>query len=104
MEAHPIIGEVRGKGLMIAIDLTKDRKTKARFTADEIYNFLLGAVARGMLLSYSDWGLSIFPPLNIDEGIAEEIVKIMDSTLHTGPIHDLDLGARLVRAYVRSIL
>ena len=73
---------------MIAIDLTKDRKTKKRFTGDEIYNFLLDVVSRGLLISYSNWGLSLFPPLNIDEGIADEIVEIIDKSLHTGPIAD----------------
>jgi putrescine aminotransferase len=104
MDSHPIIGEVRGSGLMIAIDLTKNRKTKECFTGDEIYNFLLDAVSRGMLLSYSDWGLSMFPPFNIDEGIADQIVEIMDKTLHTGAIAELDRKARLLKEFAISKL
>jgi putrescine aminotransferase len=104
MDSHPIIGEVRGSGLMIAIDLTKDRKTKECFTSDEIYNFLLDAVSRGMLLSYSDWGLSLFPPLNIDEGIADQIVEIMNKTLRTGAIAELERKARLLKEFAISKL
>lgn len=104
MTSHPIIGEVRGSGLMIAIDLTRDRKTKERFTGDEIYNFLLDAISRGLLLSYSDWGLSLFPPLNIDEGIADQIVGIMDKTLRTGAIAELDRKARLLKEFAISKL
>jgi adenosylmethionine-8-amino-7-oxononanoate aminotransferase len=104
MESHPIIGEIRGSGLMIGIDLTKNRKTKKRFTDDEIYNFLLDAITRGLLHSYSEWGLSIFPPFNIDEGIADEIVEIMDKSLRTGPIVELDRKARLLKEFAISRL
>jgi 4-aminobutyrate aminotransferase-like enzyme len=104
MDSHPIIGEVRGSGLMIAIDLTKNRKTKECFTRDNIYNFLLDAVSRGMLLTYSDWGLSLFPPFNIDEGIADQIVEIMDKTLRTGAIAELDRKARLLKEFAISKL
>jgi putrescine aminotransferase len=102
MDSHPIIGEVRGSGMMIAIDLTKDRKTKECFTSDEINNFLLDVIGRGMLLSYSDWGLSLFPPLNIDEEIADQIVEIMDKALHTGAIAELSRKARLLKEFAIS--
>lgn len=102
MDGHPIIGEVRGTGLMLAIDLTKSRQTKEPFAAAEIYDFLLDTVSRGLLLSYSDWGLSLFPPLNIDEAIADEIAKIMDGVLHTGTRAELERKARLFKAFARS--
>jgi len=102
MDNHPIIGEIRGSGLMIGIDLTRNRKTKERFSDDEIYNFLLDVISRGLLLSYSEWGLSIFPPFNIDEGIADEIVEIMDKALRTGPIVELDRKARLFKEFAIS--
>jgi adenosylmethionine-8-amino-7-oxononanoate aminotransferase len=104
MDDHPIIGEVRGSGLMIAIDLAKDRNTKEPFTSDEIYNFLLDVVERGLLLSYSDWGLSLFPPLNIDEGIADEIMQIMNKSLHTGTIAEFGRKARLLKEFTASKL
>ena len=104
MENHPIIGEVRGRGLMIAIDLTKDRKTREPLTSDEIYNFLLSSFGHGILLSLSDYGLSLFPPLNIDEAIADEIVTIMDKVFHTGKLADLDRNLHLLKEFVRSKL
>jgi adenosylmethionine-8-amino-7-oxononanoate aminotransferase len=104
MDTHPIIGEVRGNGLMIAIDLTKDRKTKECFTSDEIYNFLLDAVSRGLLLTYSKWGLSLFPPFTIDEGIADQIVEVLDKALRTGPVAEIDRKARLLKEFAISKL
>jgi adenosylmethionine-8-amino-7-oxononanoate aminotransferase len=102
MNTHPIIGEVRGSGLMIAIDLTKDRNTKEPFTNDEIYAFWLDATSRGLLLSFNDWGLSLFPPLITDEGTADGIVQIMDDTLHTGAKAEIERKARLVREFALS--
>lgn len=104
MDDHPIIGEVRGSGLMIAIDLTKDRKTKRLFSNNEIFNILLNAVQRGMLLSYNDKGLNIFPPLNIDEVIADEIVAIMDKALHIGLLTDMNRNMRLLKDFAISKL
>jgi putrescine aminotransferase len=104
MDNHPIIGEVRGSGLMIAIDFTRDRKTREPLTSDEIYNFMVSSYVHGMLLSLSDYGLSLFPPLNIDEAIADEIVRIMDKVLHTGRLADLDRNAHLVKEFLRSII
>ena len=104
MEDHPMIGEVRGSGLMIGIDLVKDRKTKEPFSSDEIYYFLLDVIDRGLLLSYSECGLSLFPPLNIDEGTADEIVQIIDKSLHSSVMADLGRKARLLRAFAASRL
>jgi 4-aminobutyrate aminotransferase len=45
---HPIMGDVRGKGLMIGVEFVRDaRKTKAK---DESNEFVLEAFKRGLLL------------------------------------------------------
>lgn len=97
MAAHPMIGEVRGSGLMIAIDFTKDRKTREPYTSDEIFEIWFDVGARGVIVSFSDWGLSLFPPLTIDEGTADEIVHVMDEALHTGAKAQIDRKARQLK-------
>ena len=104
LDTHPIIGEVRGRGLMIGIDLTHDRKTRERVTNDEIFNFMLSSYVHGLLHSLSECGLSLFPPLNIDEAIADEIVAIMDKVFHTGRMADLERNAGLLKEFIKSKL
>jgi 4-aminobutyrate aminotransferase-like enzyme len=48
--------------------------------------------------------LSLFPPLNIDEEIANQIVEIMDKALHTGAIAELSRKARLLKEFAISKL
>lgn len=102
MENHPIIGEVRGKGLMIGIDLTRDRKTRQPFASQDIFNFMLSSYANNLLHSLSECGLSLFPPLNIDEEIADEIVSVMDKVFHTGMRADLERNLRLLKSLIKS--
>src|SRR6266849_5355756 len=46
---HPLIGDVRGRGLMIGVELVRDRQTKERAT-DERDAVVSGAFTRGLLV------------------------------------------------------
>jgi len=76
---YPFIGEVRGQGLMIGVELVKDRETKQPFTADELFEVTYDLVERGLLVSLDT--LRLFPPLNIDEPTADQVLKIIDQSL-----------------------
>lgn len=79
MEKHPIMGDVRGRGMMIAIELVLDRASKTPISDADRLNLMLDLGERGLLCSYG--GFWLFPPLNIDEGIADEMLKIISAAL-----------------------
>ena len=84
---HPIVGEVRVKGLIGAIELVKDKKTRARF--DELGR--VGGICRdhcfdNNLVMRACWDTMVFsPPLCITEAEVDEWAdltrKALDATL-----------------------
>jgi 4-aminobutyrate aminotransferase len=78
---HPTIGDVRGKGLMIGIELVKDKATKER--APEMRDELLQrAFQKGLLLLGCGPNTSRFmPALNISQDIADEGLAIFEEAL-----------------------
>ena len=86
----PLVGDVRGRGLLLAIELVADRSTSAKFPVEVDPGALL--VQRGLehgLLLYSrrqnqgrfgDW-LVVAPPLIIDESIADALVERLGAVL-----------------------
>jgi len=80
-DKHPLIGDVRGKGLMIGIELVQDRTTKAR--AVEERNALVQAMfRRGVLvLGAGRNALRLAPPLVLCKGQADSVLRVMDEAL-----------------------
>jgi 4-aminobutyrate aminotransferase len=66
-----IVGDVRGKGLMIGVELVRDQRTKER--AGDLRNFIVDrAFHKGLLmLGAGENSLRLSPPLLIDEGQAD---------------------------------
>ena len=80
-DKHPLIGDVRGRGLMIGVELVRDRKTKERAT-DERDAVVNAAFARGMLvLGAGKNAVRFSPPLVLTRKQAEMAVKIFDEAL-----------------------
>jgi adenosylmethionine-8-amino-7-oxononanoate aminotransferase len=102
MDHHPVIGDVRGRGLMLALELVQDRQTRAPFSKTGIFNFVMDSLDRGLMLSYNELGLILFPPLILDEGGADTIVWIINQSLRTGFSAELSRKARLLKEFVVS--
>lgn len=78
---HPLVGDVRGAGLLIGLELVADRATKAR-PAPEVPRRLLHALARrGVLTAGAGPVLRISPPLVISERLALRAVELIDDAL-----------------------
>ncbi|WP_048152523.1 leucine/methionine racemase [Palaeococcus ferrophilus] len=71
-EEHELIGDVRGKGLMIGVDLVRDRETKER-AYDEAKKVVWRAYELGLILAFLQGNvLRIEPPLTIEEEVLDE--------------------------------
>lgn len=81
MGEHELIGDVRGRGLMIGVELVKDRKTKER-ASDETKQVRAEAVKRGLLLiGAGENVIRIAPPLIITREEAERGLDILEEAL-----------------------
>jgi 4-aminobutyrate aminotransferase len=72
------VGEVRGRGLMIGIELVKDQKTKEK--APEMRNRVIQAAYRKglLILGSGDTTVRFCPPLVVDEEQADFAVKTLE--------------------------
>jgi adenosylmethionine-8-amino-7-oxononanoate aminotransferase len=79
---HPTIGNVRGLGLLAAVELVQDPATKAKFAADGEEMTLLGdlLLAKG-LLTRATHIIMLSPPLCITRAEVDRMVDIIDSSL-----------------------
>jgi 4-aminobutyrate aminotransferase len=78
---HPMIGDVRGKGLMIGVEFVRDRQTKERATTerdvvvDELFT-------RGLLvLGAGRNALRLSPPLVLTRSQADVVLKLIDEVV-----------------------
>jgi alanine-glyoxylate transaminase/(R)-3-amino-2-methylpropionate-pyruvate transaminase len=86
-ERQPLIGEVRGMGLMLGIELVKDRKTKEPASA-ECAEVLEKAKNRGLLIGKGGlFGntIRLKPPMCITKDDADFIVDCLDEVMSEIP-------------------
>ncbi|HYB53065.1 MAG TPA: aminotransferase class III-fold pyridoxal phosphate-dependent enzyme, partial [Thermoanaerobaculia bacterium] len=80
-EKHRLIGDVRGRGLLLGLELVKDRRTKELVSKDFTKALFQECLRRGLVaMSYSPI-IRINPPLSIDEATALEGLELLDESL-----------------------
>jgi 4-aminobutyrate aminotransferase len=80
-DKHPLIGDVRGRGLMIGVELVRDRETKERAT-DERDAVVVAAFRRGLLvLGAGKNAIRFSPPLILTRAQADIAIRIFDEAL-----------------------
>jgi 4-aminobutyrate aminotransferase len=78
---HRLVGDVRGSGLMIGIELVRNRQTRERATSERDA-LVMAAFRRGLLvLAAGTNTIRLSPPLVITKQHAETAVSILDEAL-----------------------
>jgi adenosylmethionine-8-amino-7-oxononanoate aminotransferase len=89
MARHPTIGDVRGEGYFMALELVKDKESKESFTEDECEELLRGFLSHrlleeGLICRADDRGepvIQLSPPLIAGEAELTIMAEILDRVL-----------------------
>jgi 4-aminobutyrate aminotransferase/(S)-3-amino-2-methylpropionate transaminase len=82
-EEHELIGDIRGKGLLVGVELVKNKKTKEPATK-EAYNVCLESFKRGLVFAtygMYDNVLRFFPPLITTRTQFDKALNILDEAM-----------------------
>ena len=77
-EKYEIIGDVRGMGLFLGVEIVKDKRTKARGEA-EAHDIMDYCFHHGLLVIMAGRNtIRVIPPLNISEDEMDEGLDILE--------------------------
>jgi adenosylmethionine-8-amino-7-oxononanoate aminotransferase len=76
-----IVGDMRGKGLMVALELVRDPKTKARFDPPLGEKIARAARRNGLIVRMDPHWIGLAPPLIISEKQIDELVEILERSI-----------------------
>lgn len=79
-DEHKIIGEVRGKGCLLGMELVKDQETKEPFeeAGNKVYQ---KAFAKGVAWIPAKQNLRMSPPLIMEEDVASKALDIIEEAI-----------------------
>ncbi len=81
-EDHELIGDIRGKGLMIGVELVADRERKEPLKPDTRQKILMECLKRGLfLIGAGTSSIRLYPPLTITEEQVEQGLNIFEEAL-----------------------
>ncbi|KEZ54012.1 aspartate aminotransferase family protein [Metabacillus indicus] len=89
LQKNPLVGNVRGKGLLIGVELVENKETKAPLNAGLVNKVMAVCKEKGLLIGKNGATvagfnnvLAISPPLNIEDEDAAFIVETLISELN----------------------
>ncbi|MBY0096683.1 aspartate aminotransferase family protein [Mesobacillus maritimus] len=85
---HPLVGDIRGKGLLLGIELVSDRKSKSPLNVESLNQVIAGCKQKGILIGkngatvagYNNV-LSLSPPLIINKEEVDLLIKIVSEEI-----------------------
>lgn len=78
---HQNVGDIRGKGLLLAIDLVNNKVLKEPLTLNQIESVQRKCQRKGLLVYVSKLGLTLLPMLIISKEEADKLVSILGMTM-----------------------
>ncbi|MDQ2995906.1 MAG: aminotransferase class III-fold pyridoxal phosphate-dependent enzyme [Chloroflexota bacterium] len=83
---HPNVGDIRGMGMFMALELVYDQRTKQPLEEPNLMGWLSDQFKRRGLICRADDRLDpviqLAPPLNIPQGDADQVVTIVADVIH----------------------
>jgi adenosylmethionine-8-amino-7-oxononanoate aminotransferase len=83
---HPNVGDIRGMGLFLALELVYDQRTKQPLEEPNLMGWLSDQFKRRGLICRADDRLDpviqLAPPLNIPQGETDQVVAIVADVIH----------------------
>ncbi len=76
LDPHPIVGQVRGKGMWLAVDFTKDKATRAPFEDDTVRAVVRRMYEHGVIASPIGTAFELAPPLIATKDDLDEAVRV----------------------------
>ncbi|MDZ3991896.1 aspartate aminotransferase family protein [Pseudomonas sp. Teo4] len=87
-EKHPLIGDVRGKGLFLGLELVADRETREPVNEKVAMQVAAACMARGLIISRTNRSFANFnntlclsPALTLGKAEADEMLATLDTAL-----------------------
>lgn len=85
---YPTVGQVRGVGLMLAIELVQDQALKTPFAANMVYpkRVIEAILARNVQVRLNGSRFIISPPLIFERGHVDEAMDALHHAFHSTPV------------------
>ena len=87
-DRHDVIGNVRGRGMMNAIELVSDRETKEPLSGPDGNAIVWRCLEEGVVILKAgtyDNVIRLLPPLTIDEDLLDEGLETLDAAIGAAP-------------------
>ena len=81
LRRHGVVGDIRGKGLLLAVEFVEDVATRKRFDPPIGVEIGKQALANGLLIRFDPHWLALGPPLIVTPDHVDQILEILERSI-----------------------